>query len=96
MEALPYTYSPNCHKGKQVHLQKNNNKDKNVEVVQYKGETRKNGFESGNKYLEKKDSEESVLWLHSLHQQARKTSHYSHWHVQGASGKRNYGESLDK
>ena len=49
--------------------------------MQYKGETGKNGFERGKqhlKYLEKKDTKESVLWLHSLHHhQGREDVPYS-------------------
>ena len=52
-----------------------------IEVAQYKGETGKNGFERGKqhlKFLEKKDTKESVLWLHSLHHhQGKEDINYS-------------------
>ena len=58
-----------------------NNNNKFVEVAQYKGETGKNGFERGKqhlKYLQKKDTKDSVLWLHSLHHhQGREDIKYS-------------------
>ena len=66
------TYSLNCEECKSNNSQKrglNNNRAK-VEVAQYIGESGKNGFERGKqhlKYLEKKDTKDSVLWLHSLH-----------------------------
>ena len=71
-----------------------NNKNSNIEVVQYKGETGKNGFERGKqqfKYLEKKDNKELVLWLHSLHHhQGREDVQYS----MTATG--NFKEPLDR
>ena len=66
------TYSLNCEECKSNNSQNrglNNNRAK-VEVAQYIGESGKNGFERGKqhlKYLEKKDTKDSVLWLHSLH-----------------------------
>ena len=73
------TYSLTCDECTKAHQQNNNNKQ--IEVVQYKGETGKNGFERGKqhlKYLEKKDTKESVLWLHSLHHhQGREDVQYS-------------------
>ena len=57
-----------------------NNNNKKLEVSQYKGETGKNGFERGKqhlKYLEKKDTKESVLWLHSLHHHQGREVPYS-------------------
>ena len=73
------TYSLNCDDCTLKYKQNNNNKV--VEVAQYKGETGKNGFERGKqhlKYLQKKDTKESVLWLHSLHHhQGREDIKYS-------------------
>ena len=72
-------YSLNCDN---CSLQYNQNNDnKMVEVAQYKGETGKNGFERGKnhlKYLQKKDTKDSVLWLNSLHDhQGREDIQYS-------------------
>ena len=49
-------------------------------MSQYKGETGKNNFERSKqhfKYLEKKDTKESVLWLHSLHHHQGREVPYS-------------------
>ena len=72
-------YSLNCDNCSLQYSQNNNNK--RIEVAQYKGETGKNGFERGKnhlKYLQKEDTKDSVLWLHSLHHhQGREDIQYS-------------------
>ena len=77
------TYSLNCDECSLIFKLNNNisKKGKIIEVAQYKGETGKNDFERGKqnlKFLENKDTKESMLWLHSLHHhQGREDINYS-------------------
>ena len=65
------TYSLNCDECSDKYPRSSQHGNhKKLEVAQYKGESGKNGFERGKqhlKFLQKKDTKDSVLWLHSLH-----------------------------
>ena len=64
------TYTLNCDECSAAGQNSSSSSNKKLELAQYLGETGKNGFERGKqhlKFLEKKDTKESVLWLHSLH-----------------------------